>query len=130
MTVKFKDFFKSKAEGSRTDFQRRQPITENCSSLWNKLKHLAATAAVAFSLSTGCSSEPDPPLPNTLVTRSAVTDSDGYVSFDIRGNVFELNAQDPGTGEGISDLTVVISAKNEGGIYHVSDPTNHYQTKL
>ncbi|MFH1364271.1 MAG: hypothetical protein ABIH52_01315, partial [Candidatus Aenigmatarchaeota archaeon] len=130
MTVKFRGFFKSKAEGSRTDFQRRQPITENCSSLWNKLKHLAATAAVAFSLSTGCSSEPDPPLPNTLVTRSAVTDSDGYVSFDIRGNVFELNAQDPGTGEGISDLTVVISAKNEGGIYHVSDPTNHYQTKL
>ncbi len=130
MAVKFRDFFKSNAEGSRTDFQRKQPITDNGSGLWNKLKHLAATAAVAFCLSTGCSSEPDPILPNTLVTMAAVTDSEGHVSFDIRGNIFELNAQDPGTGEGISNLTVVISAKNEGGIYHVSDPTNYYQTKL
>jgi hypothetical protein len=96
------------------------------------IKHAANfTAAIALSVAlAGCTGHPDDQKPNTVVTQAALTDESGHVSFDLRGNTFELNLSDSENAQGASNLLVVLSATNEGGFYYVADPADRYSTML
>lgn len=122
---------------ARSSFANEEPLAESLGKRFIKgVKRAICSFSLSFALGAGLASggctENDNriPLPNTVVTQAALTDEDGHVSFNVRGNIFELNLSDSETGDAPPNLLVVLSAKNEGGLYYVTDPEEVFSTSI
>ncbi|MBI5228386.1 hypothetical protein HY988_07375 [Candidatus Micrarchaeota archaeon] len=86
------------------------------------LQLTTAPLAGGLAATAGCSEKQ----PEEKTTKTGQTDSNGNVTFEINGWRFTVSVSDFETGNPISGLVIMLTAKNEQGIYMIFDPQKRY----
>ncbi|MFH1520518.1 MAG: hypothetical protein ABID61_02645 [Candidatus Micrarchaeota archaeon] len=126
MRLKHEDCTSQCSDGKitkRNYFSRAKQFVASCLSGTLLVSSSLAVVGIATTQSCGSNQEQQSP---SVSTTSAKTDSSGTASFDVNGSQFRLNFFDFETQAPVSDLLVVLSAKEGNGVYQTHDPNNVY----